>query len=128
MSPKTQTVRHDDANEPNEKIVLRVSDLRVLTNAGDEILHGVDFALARGEILGLVGESGSGKTTAGLACMGHFREGLKFGSGSVSIWPRGMPPTSRSATSTRWPCAICADPGSRTSPRTPRSRSTRPCA
>src|SRR5699024_7078906 len=27
--------------------------------------------------------------TAGLACMGHFREGLKFGSGSVSIWPRG---------------------------------------
>jgi peptide/nickel transport system ATP-binding protein len=89
MSTKTQTVRHDDANEPNEKIVLRVSDLRVVTNAGTEILHGIDFALARGEILGLVGESGSGKTTAGLACMGHFREGLKFGSGSVSIWPRG---------------------------------------
>jgi peptide/nickel transport system ATP-binding protein len=89
MSTKTETVRHDAANEPNEKIVLRVTDLRVVTNAGDEILHGVDFALARGEILGLVGESGSGKTTAGLACMGHFREGLKFGSGSVSIWPRG---------------------------------------
>src|SRR5699024_12022136 len=46
-------------------------------------------ALARREILGRGGESGSGKTTAGLACMGHFREGLKVGSGSVSIWPRG---------------------------------------
>ncbi|AOP54781.1 ABC transporter ATP-binding protein [Brevibacterium aurantiacum] len=83
------TVHHDDANEPNEKIVLRVTDLRIETNAGNEILHGVNFALSRGEILGLVGESGSGKTTAGLACMGHFREGLKFASGSVSLWPRG---------------------------------------
>ncbi|WP_209371703.1 ABC transporter ATP-binding protein [Brevibacterium renqingii] len=89
MSPKTETVRHDAANEPNEKIVLRVTDLKVVTNAGDEILHGIDFTLARGEILGLVGESGSGKTTAGLACMAHFRDGLKFESGSVSLWPRG---------------------------------------
>ncbi|GAA1847068.1 ABC transporter ATP-binding protein [Brevibacterium marinum] len=89
MTTETQTVRHDDANMPNEKIVLRVSDLKIETNAGNEILHGVNFALSRGEILGLVGESGSGKTTAGLACMGHFREGLKFGSGSVSLWPRG---------------------------------------
>src|SRR5699024_5449447 len=89
MSTKTETRRNEAANDTNEQIPLRVTDLRVVTHAGDEILHGVDFALARGEILGLVGESGSGKTTAGLACMGHFREGLKFGSGSVSIWPRG---------------------------------------
>ncbi len=73
----------------DHSVVLRVSDLRVATTAGDEILHGVSFALKRGEILGLVGESGSGKTTAGLACMGHFREGLKYSSGSVSLWPRG---------------------------------------
>src|SRR5699024_8926751 len=30
---------------------------------------------------------GSGKTTAGLACLGHFREGLQYAGGSVDINP-----------------------------------------
>ncbi|WP_350269467.1 ABC transporter ATP-binding protein [Brevibacterium sp. CBA3109] len=88
-TPNDNAYHHDAHGVPYESIVLRVSDLRIATNAGHEILHRVNFALSRGEILGLVGESGSGKTTAGLACMGHFREGLKFASGSVSLWPRG---------------------------------------
>ena len=65
--------------------VLEVRNLRLGTLEGTEILHGVDFDLHRGEIVGLVGESGSGKTTAGLAAMGHFRPGLSLYDGTVTL-------------------------------------------
>ncbi|GAA4370584.1 ABC transporter ATP-binding protein [Paeniglutamicibacter cryotolerans] len=64
---------------------LATADLRVETTAGVEILHGIGFTLRPGRILALVGESGSGKTTAGLACLGHFRQGLRLASGSVTL-------------------------------------------
>ncbi|MBC3178666.1 ABC transporter ATP-binding protein [Corynebacterium lujinxingii] len=65
--------------------VLTVRDLRLGTEEGAEILHGVDYELNRGEIVCLVGESGSGKTTAGLAAMGHLRPGLRLFDGTVHL-------------------------------------------
>ncbi|MFJ4207898.1 dipeptide ABC transporter ATP-binding protein [Paenarthrobacter sp. NPDC089675] len=67
------------------KPVLSASDLRVATTSGHQILHGVSFSLLPGKILALVGESGSGKTTAGLACLGHLRRGLKHVGGGVHL-------------------------------------------
>ncbi|WP_081744982.1 ATP-binding cassette domain-containing protein [Arthrobacter sp. H14] len=65
--------------------VLRADGLKVATTGGKEILHGVSFALTPGKIMALVGESGSGKTTAGLACLGHFRTGLQHTGGSILL-------------------------------------------
>jgi ABC-2 type transport system ATP-binding protein len=45
------------------------ADLRV-TRGGREVLHGLDFAVARGQVCGLLGPSGGGKTTAMRAIVG----------------------------------------------------------
>jgi ABC-type glutathione transport system ATPase component len=54
-------------------VLLNVSALRVSLGRGHkrtEILHGVDLAVASGEIVGLIGETGSGKTTLARAVLG----------------------------------------------------------
>jgi oligopeptide/dipeptide ABC transporter ATP-binding protein len=52
---------------------LQIDQLEVDFRTKDGVVHavrGIDFALARGEVLGIVGESGSGKSVTALATMG----------------------------------------------------------
>ncbi|MEL6451951.1 MAG: ABC transporter ATP-binding protein [Pseudomonadota bacterium] len=50
-----------------------------------EIVHGVDFDVAAGKVLGLIGESGAGKSTIGLASMAYGRGGVELTGGSVVV-------------------------------------------
>ena len=73
---------------------VEIRDLKVeaKTDAGRtvEIILGVSFDIAEGEILALIGESGSGKTTIALTLMGHTRAGCRISGGSVSIAGRDV--------------------------------------
>ena len=50
-----------------------------------EIVHGVDFDLQPGKVLGLIGESGAGKSTIGLASMAYGRGGVEITGGTVEV-------------------------------------------
>ncbi|VVS94124.1 ABC transporter ATP-binding protein [Desulfoluna spongiiphila] len=66
--------------------LLTLTDIHIAGGQGDhreEIIHGIDLSLARGEVLGLIGESGAGKSTLGLAAMGYIRSGCEVTKGSI---------------------------------------------
>ena len=50
-----------------------------------DIVHGVDFDVEAGKVLGLIGESGAGKSTIGLATMSYGRGGVKLTDGTVEV-------------------------------------------
>ena len=76
-----------DANGPKKgDVLLEMRGLRIEGRAEEqwnEIVHGVDITLRRGEVLGLIGESGAGKSTIGLAAMGFARDGCRLSGGSI---------------------------------------------
>lgn len=70
----------------DQRPAVSVAGLRVdLDDRDVNVVEGISFAIAPGEILGLIGESGSGKTTVGSALLGFARPGTKISGGSVMI-------------------------------------------
>lgn len=55
-----------------------------------EIIKGVSFEVAEGEIVSLIGESGSGKSTIALSLMGYARSGCRITGGTVMVDGRDM--------------------------------------
>ena len=72
-----------------EPTLLRVSDLRIVFDAGRPTAHaaldGVDLSIAPGEVVGLVGESGSGKTVLSHSIIGLLPRNATVTSGSI-LW------------------------------------------
>jgi peptide/nickel transport system ATP-binding protein len=74
--------------------LVEIRDLKVeaKTDSGRivEIIRGVSFDVAEGEIVALIGESGSGKTTIALTLMGHARPGCRISAGSITLAGKDM--------------------------------------
>ncbi|UZF94862.1 ABC transporter ATP-binding protein [Bosea sp. NBC_00550] len=73
-------------------VEIRNLKVEATTDAGRrvEIIKGVSFEIAPGEIVALIGESGSGKTTIALTLLGYTRAGCRITGGSVRIDGRDM--------------------------------------
>jgi peptide/nickel transport system ATP-binding protein len=74
--------------------LVEIQDLQVgaRTDSGRdvEIIKGISFSVAPGEIVALIGESGSGKTTTALTLMGYTRPGCRITGGKVLMQGRDL--------------------------------------
>ncbi len=113
----TETPAETGAQTP----ALELVDLRVEIDYGhrEDIVDGIAFSVAAGEVLSLVGESGSGKTTIGLAVLGHTRRGARITSGEVRIEGRdilSLPPLERQRLRGRLVSYVPQDPAAALNP------------
>ena len=68
--------------------LVEVVDLGLAYRDGDgwlQVLHGVSFGIARGEVFGLVGESGCGKSSVAHQLMGYGLPGSRLLTGHVTF-------------------------------------------
>jgi peptide/nickel transport system ATP-binding protein len=70
---------------PRHSQVVEVTDLKLRSAAGEELVHGVSFTLEPGKSLGIVGESGSGKTLTAMSLVGLLPQGVVATSGSILV-------------------------------------------
>ena len=63
--------------------LVEIDALRVATDGGTELVHGVTVTVPRGGSVGIVGESGSGKTLTCRALLGILDRGLHVTEGSI---------------------------------------------
>lgn len=78
-------------SEMNKDVLLSVDGLTLeVAHTGLEVVKGISFDIAAGEIFGIVGESGSGKTLATRALISLLPPAIKVTGGSVSYKGRNV--------------------------------------
>ena len=79
------------AAPPVGSALLSVRDVDIRDRATDrEIVHGISFELAPGQVVGIVGESGSGKTLTCRAVLGILPDQLVVSGGSIRLAGRDL--------------------------------------
>lgn len=80
----------DSAPRTSSDSLVNVDKLSVVRSDGEELVHGISFSIARGEILGVVGESGSGKSLTAMALARLLPDGLSASATELRIGDMDM--------------------------------------